>query len=449
MWSEIFDDVLETGQSRLSLALVCKYWRNIILTNARLWRRISLRMKDNEEKNYTEAMLEARLNLTGSVKLEVLLDANSYPSDNWEGWNEEICFNALHRTLAQSGLQRWVSVTIPIPSRSKKSWRTEYEDLFIVDPNIFSVGLSQLRSLHIERIGSYVHLWPLIMQSSPSIQNLYLNPQWNETTFELSVLDSQILFSELDCRSLLTLKATSEAIANTPLPLNIQDLHLINSDGPIDITPLDGRKIRRLTVDGSVAENGIKRDVPILFPSLTTLTLHWGPSTGITQLDAPQLHTLVVGAPSIKSTKSSDEESENIAILFRELYHMVHISPTVFHMHYSLSMRAAYSIMEKWNQLEDLLLTIDEECSWWTRLGRDFQKTRTQAAGNNDGTSTWKLCPNLRTLRLKTVWDSQRSEEWGRIAGNVLEARKGGALQVILWTCNSETWEQVLRCDGY
>lgn len=442
---EIFDFVLETGEPRLTLALVCKYWLKLIWNCPKLWRRLSLRMKYRSWTNYTGNMLKSRIARSGNVELEVVLDAYYFIELD----HDKHLYTELHRVLATSGLHRWKSLVI---SRVTRPELTHPSPGFVLPAGTIKGSLTNLRKVNIESLMSHVHLWPLIVQSSAPIQSLELDGSWAGNA-------DNIYASDLFSPSLLTFKGPYQPSTMMSLPASITELYITT---PIDsawlsivftqicalpslnvfslpncyfshLSALEATSVQHLLV-GYLFGDGISLNQPITASKITHLSVGSNSLTSITRLDAPRLRSLTVG--TLLDTTHTDSIRDAL-VLFRDLSHLIYIAPTKFHTYMLLPREAVYFILERWPQLEDLLLTIGPRFPWRTSLGSALQATRITPMNPIEGSEvhqSWKTCPNLRVLRLRTCWCVEESVEWREIAERVIVARRTGPLHSIYWT---------------
>ncbi|KAG8798439.1 hypothetical protein FRC17_007466 [Serendipita sp. 399] len=433
IWEEIFEWLCINRQlpSR-SLALVCRRWKEILLSDPNIWRAVKIESPFQWTLESQYDRLERRLKLAKGVTVDVTLNYTTSSSQLiWE----------LLRTLARlAPVERWRSLWIINP-HSVILKRTPFESGVFKGTFASLSVISITGNVYPYSQSPHVHteLFQLLNQSVTSLEYLYStnlrileNIQSPKHTLPRTLtaigFPAGISLAEgtLSLPSLreVTIEGFADVAASPNIPM-ADSLILRNCTRKL-FSSLDMRKVVTLNVRFDYYD---EFDTPVDLPALRVLCVHPGEPHCLQRFRAPNLEKLKLSGKRNDGVTIGRGEfhwgiKDPAISLFRKNQDEVMIFPvslTVDSTAITDGMLTA--MLEVWPQLKHLSLIVDSDFNPFTKFANRLV----------DGQSP--ICPALETIYLETRWrtNGRGWVRWRGIARDLMLLRKEGPLESITW----------------
>lgn len=450
---ELFGDMIimaiEGGMRRIDLALVCRCWRDVLLSLPRIWSNISIIIPRYIKK--PREFLKRRIQLAKAVPLDITLSASCL------GRPLETVMK-LHSMILATGTFRWQSLTVIDGVRPQNDMPEWTKDLHIKP-------FSQLRSLDMqyhyhETEDIYLPIYSRITETSPRLSTCLLTISQQPVGF-LAPNCTKILFSNLSI-----LQVPWIFMWMTEMPTNLRELrllsiaesrHMSSFEFPaivilpkvsiITIPTWKMDKVTHLTIHDLVQDaQPLFCNFTVCLPALVQLIVFNGYLSHLRYIVAPQLQILSIQVNPGDRSNRAGEEVKTLNEIFTSDPISFHLTPTNFQLHNALETRVVCLILERWSQLKHISLHVPLEPSQSQFLETSL-KARKAVEGDMGAIADWKLCADLETLELEV--DPEYIVDWSRYARSIFFARRNTKLYQIRWGSgpNKETLTKETVCN--
>lgn len=417
--AELFVAHVEDGGEIADIALTCKLWCDVAFRTAKVWSRISIRLRRRSRWRlgrlssgdrmqfpcHKHSVLEQILKRSGNSLLTIDLDFGQdlEPKDDPEAAK-------MMHTLNDGAFSRCTSLTLRSSPRAEWTLAHTYTERWKNDPDF------QIPFQHFPKLEALVveHGWnsksvlssllTIVEDTAPALRSLIIKAQFTENLLEGR---SKLLERLHDMR----FRGYGLATSSVKLSRNTTALHL--RDVMLDLDPLDNNpfpSLQRANVDWDLMNSFEGRT----FPSIAKLKIDTSVRDRIENVAVqfPALRELAIEGPGWQLARQFSHSSEFTTLHLGDRYQKKKEGnmalkelwdgtasqprPSILRIYICMSEAAFISAMKKLPDLRELCIDTDHD---FTLKDRFFGELA-GSSRKSDNTRQWKLLPKLERLVL-------------------------------------------------